>query len=255
MISGIVLVKNQQEQLAQCLDALSFCEEIIVIDDNSVDDSAQVAAKKGARVYKRKLNNDFGTQRNWAMEKAKNEWILFVDADEIVSRELATELYQQTTQFLTDVNGFYIKRVDYLWGKRLRFGDAGRSRILRLAKKSKGTWRGRVHERWDVIGEIGILKNPLFHYPHPTIYEFLKEINYYSSLRAQELFDKKVSVSILAIIFYPFGKFIINYIVKLGFLDGTVGIISALMMSFHSFLVRGKLWQLKHKKRVYEFGN
>jgi hypothetical protein len=255
MISGIVLVKNQDKQLSKCLDALSFCEEIIVIDDSSTDDSIKVAESKGARVYRRKLNNDFASQRNWAMEKAKNEWILFVDADEVISPELATELYQQTTQFLTDLNGFYIKRVDYLWGRKLRFGDAGNTKILRLAKKTKGKWQGRVHETWEVLGEIATLKNPLYHYPHPTVNEFLREINYYSSLRAKELFDKHTSVNIFSIIVHPFGKFIIDYILKLGFLDGTAGIISALMMSFHSFLVRGKLWQLKHKKTTYEFGN
>lgn len=255
MITGIILVKNQEEQLSKCLESLTFCDEIIVIDDHSMDNSVKVAESRGARVYKRKLNNDFASHRNWAMEKAKNEWILFIDADEVVSQELATELYQQTSQFLTDLNGFYVKRVDFMWGRKLRFGDAGNTKILRLAKKSKGKWEGRVHETWEVLGEKGTLKNPLYHYPHPTVHEFLKEINYYSNLRAQELNDKRISVNIFSIILHPFGKFIINYFLKLGFLDGTAGMISALMMSFHSFLVRGKLWQLKHKKHTYEFGN
>lgn len=255
MITGIVIVKNQEDQLGMCLQALSFCDEIIVIDDNSTDNSAKVAEKAGARVYKRKLEKDFSTQRNWAMEKAKNEWILFVDADEIVTPELATELYQQTTQFLTELNGFYLKRVDFLWGRKVRFGDAGNTKILRLAKKTKGKWRGKVHEVWEVLGEKGTLKNPLYHYPHPSVHDFLKEINYYSNLRSQELFDKKISVNFFSIIFYPLGKFVINYFFKLGFLDGTAGMISALMMAFYSFLVRGKLWQLKYKKLIYEFGN
>ncbi len=255
MISGIILVKNQQDQLAQCIQALSFCDEIIVVDDNSSDNSVKIAEKAGARVYKRKLSGDFSTQRNWAMEKAKNDWVLFVDADEIITPELATELYQQTSQFLTELNGFYVKRVDFLWGRKIRFGDAGHTKILRLAKNSKGKWQGRVHETWEVLGEVGTLKNPLYHYPHPTVHDFLREINYYSTLRAQELFDKKTSVNAFSIVFYPLGKFVINYFFKSGFLDGTAGIISALMMAFYSFLVRGKLWQLKYKKLTYEFGN
>jgi len=255
MISGIVLVKNQEGQLAKCLEALSFCEEIIVIDDYSSDGSVQVAEKAGAKVYKHRLNNDFAVQRNWAMEKAKNEWILFVDADEIVTSELATELYQQSSQFLTELNGYYIKRVDFLWGRKLRFGDAGATKILRLAKKSKGVWKGRVHETWSVVGGIGSLKSPLYHFPHPTTFEFLSEINYYSTLRAQELFEKKKPINVISIAAYPFGKFLFNYIVKLGFLDGIPGVITALMMSFYSFLAKGKLWQLKHKKKIYEFGN
>jgi glycosyltransferase involved in cell wall biosynthesis len=255
MITGIVLVKNQEKLLPQCLQSLSFCDEILVIDDESSDNSAKVAERMGARVYKRKLNNDFAKQRNWAMEKAKNEWVLFVDADEVVSPELATELYQLTSQFLTELNGFYLKRVDYMWGRKVRFGDAGQVKLLRLAKKTKGQWSGKVHEIWSLVGEVGNLKNPLIHYPHPTIFEFLNEVNFYSTLRAEELFEKNVSVSSLTITAYPIGKFIYLYFIKLGFLDGIPGIISALMMSFHSFLVRGKLWQLKYKKRTYEFGN
>lgn len=255
MISGIVVVKDQAEQLGKCLASLSFCDEILVIDDYSSDNSVEVAEKAGAKVYKHRLQRDFAAQRNFGLEKAKNDWVLFIDADEVVSEELATELYQLTSQFLTEVNGYYLKRDDYMWGRKLRFGDAGRTNLLRLAKKSKGKWTGRVHETWDIVGETATLAHPLYHYPHATVKEFLKEINFYSSLRAEELSEKKATVSKLSIIGYPLGKFLQNYVVKLGFLDGTAGIISALMMSFHSFLVRGKLWQLRQRKQPYEFGN
>lgn len=255
MISGVVLVRNQAEQLKKCLNALSFCDEIIVVDDNSTDDSAKIAEKAGARVYKRALNGDFAAQRNFGLEKTKNEWVLFVDADEIVTPELATELYQQTSQFLTDLNGFYLRRQDFMFGRKIKFGDAGNARLLRLAKKTKGEWVGRVHEKWNIVGEKGTLSNVLLHYPHQSIREFLSEINFYSSLRAKELYDQKKTVNAIEIIIYPSAKFVLNYIFKLGFIDGTTGIISALMMSFHSFLVRGKLWHLRQRKRSYEFGN
>jgi len=255
MISGIVLVKNQEEQLKKCLASISFCEEIIVIDDYSVDASVKVAEKAGARVYKRKLDGDFASQRNFGLEKAKNEWVFFVDADEVVSEQLATELYQLTSQFLTSISGYYIKRVDFLWGRRLTHGDSGSTKLLRLAKKSQGKWEGKVHETWTVLGEKGILSYPLYHYPHQSIREFLKEINFYTTLRAKELYSQKKKVNAFSIAAYPLGKFILLYLIKLGFLDGIPGMISALMMSFHSFLVRGKLWQLQQKKQTYDFGN
>ncbi|CAN5195030.1 glycosyltransferase family 2 protein [soil metagenome] len=255
MISSVVLVKNQAEQLKKCLESLTFSDEIIVIDDYSTDNSADVAEKLGAKVYKRNLNDDFAQQRNFGMGKAKNEWIFFIDADEIVSQELAIEMYQQTSQFLTELNGYYVKRRDYMFSKLLRFGDAGNTKLLRLAKKTKGEWTGKVHERWNIVGEKGILNAPLNHYPHQSVKEFLFEVNFYSTLRAKELHQKNVKARPYEIIFYPVGKFLVNYFIKLGFLDGVAGIISALIMSFYSFLVRGKLWQLTQVKRPYEFGN
>lgn len=255
MISGVILVKDQAEQLKKCLASLTFCDEIIVIDDYSYDESGKVAEKAGARVYKRKLHGDFAAQRNYGLEKAKNEWVLFIDADEVVPENLATELYQLTSQFLSEVSGYYLKRVDYMWGRQLHYGDAGTAKLLRLAKKSKGEWVGRVHETWNVVGEKATLSYPLYHYPHQTVKEFLQEVNFYSTLRAEELHDKKVAVNSFSIFSYPIGKFLYLYFIKLGFLDRTPGIISALMMSFHSFLVRGKLWQLGQRKKTYDFGN
>ena len=185
----------------------------------------------------------------------KNDWVFFVDADEIVSKELADEIYRQISQFLTPVHGYFIPRRDYLWGKSFRFGEVGTIKLLRLGRKDKGQWIGQVHEKWKIIGSVGTFKNPLEHYPHQSIREFLSEINYYSTLRARELHKRNKAVSRLEIFFYPLGKFILNYFFKLGFLDGVPGIMVCLMMSFHSFLVRGKLWQLRERKRQYNFGN
>ncbi|MBI5044746.1 MAG: glycosyltransferase family 2 protein [Candidatus Levybacteria bacterium] len=254
MISAIVLVKNQSHQLEKCLNSLLWCDEIIVIDDNSVDDSIEVAKVQGARIFTRSLNNNFSSQRQFGLSKAKNEWVLYVDADEIVTPELANEIYQQITQFLSPVNGYFIKRKDVLWGKTIKFGDAGRTKLLRLARKNKATWSGDVHEKWTVLGETGTFKSTLIHYPHQSVREFLSEIDYYSTIRAKELKNKNVKSDIIRCLFYPLGKFLYLYFYKLGFLDGVAGIISAIMMSFYTFLVAGKLWMLYQEKKTYDFG-
>lgn len=135
-----------------------------------------------------------------------------------------------------------------MWGKELRHGETGNIKLLRLAKKDTGRWEGKVHEEWKVKGEIGTLKNGIEHYPHKTIAEFLKEINYYTDLRSKELYEKRVKANFFSIIIYPKVKFFQNYILKLGILDGMEGLIFAILMSFHSFMVRGKLWLLWDKK-------
>lgn len=253
MISAVVLVKDQSEQLKKCLRSLSWCDEVVVIDDYSTDDSLDVAKKMGARVFQRDLNNNFSEQRNFGMGKAKNQWVFFVDADEIVSSALAKEIHQHISQFLSTANGFFVKRTDYLWGRRLGHGEVGDKKLLRIGKKGKGEWVGSVHEEWRIFGETGTFVNELSHYPHQSIREFLSEINRYSTIRAKELHEKNIKYPAISTLLYPSGKFLLNYVVKRGFQDGVPGMIVALMMSFHSFLVRGKLWQEWNTKKRYTF--
>ncbi len=248
LVTAIILVKNEEDNIEKCLRALRWYDEIIVIDDNSTDQTREIAEKMGAKVYQHALNNDFAAQRNFGLEKAKHEWVLFVDADERISDTLASEIILRITRAESGESGFYVKRIDTMWGKELRHGETGDIKLLRLAKKNAGKWERKVHEEWKVKGKIGELQNPMLHYPHQSMTEFLKEINFYTDLRAQELYDKRVRVNGLDIVLYPKGKFIINYFLKGGFLDGMPGLIVALLMSFHSFLVRGKLWILWERK-------
>jgi glycosyltransferase involved in cell wall biosynthesis len=249
MISAIILAKNEEKNIKDCLQSISWCDEKIVIDDNSTDKTSELAKKYGAKVYKKHLSN-FSEQRNYAIEKATGDWILFIDADERVSSALWYEIMQHINEPIEKTVGFYIKRIDIMWGRELKHGDSGEIKLLRLAKKNSGQWRGIVHERWEIRGKTATLNNPLYHYPHKSVAEFLKEINHYTDLRAKELFEQKKKANWVSVIIYPKAKFVLSYFYKLGFLDGLPGLIHALMMSFHSYLVRGKLWLLwqKHEK-------
>lgn len=248
MISAVVLTKNEEKNIEACLESVCWCDEKIVIDDHSEDKTVEIAKKKGAKVFPRFMENDFADQRNYGLEKAKGDWVLFVDADERVSSALWYEIMQHTSDSIDNYSGYYIRRQDTMWGRVLKYGETGNIRLLRLAKKDTGKWKGKVHEEWKVRGKITILKNPLDHYPHPNVTEFLREINFYTDLRAQELFSKKIKSNWFTIIAYPKGKFILNYFFRFGFLDGLPGLVFALLMSFHSFLVRSKLWLLWKKE-------
>lgn len=250
MLSAVVIVKNEEGNIVDCLDCLGFCDEIIVVDDYSNDRTPEILeglSKEDPKVkiFKRKLNSDFSAQRNYGVEKATNDWVLFVDADERIAKELALEIKENLS--LPDFAGFLIPRTDFMWGKELIHGETGNIKLLRLFNKNKGSLKGTVHEVWQTKSRVGFLVNPIKHYPHPTISQFLNEINFYTDLRAKELFDSGVKASLLSIILYTKGKFIKNYFLKMGFLDGKEGFVHAVIMSFHSFLVRGKLWQLWQK--------
>ena len=242
MISAVILTKNEEDNIQKCIKNLLWCDEIVVIDDFSTDKTVHIAKKLGAKVFKHSLDNDFAAQRNYALNQAKREWVLFIDADERVSKSLATEIIQEIKH--TSVDGYFLKRKDFVFGKWLKHTEAGNIDLLRLAKKNSGKWLRRVHETWNIEGNTKNLDEPLLHYPHKNVAQFMKSINTYSTLHAQVLYEEGKKTGFYQILAYPAGKFFSNYFLRLGFLDGFPGIIHAMLMSFHSFLARAKLWLL-----------
>jgi len=249
MISAVVLTKNEVKNIEPCIKSLWWCDEIIIVDDYSTDktiEKIQNAKCKSQnenaklKIIKRHLNGNFAAQRNFGLKKAKGEWVLFVDADERVTPALAAEIKKKI--FKTRFTGFYLKRQDFWAGKWLQHGETGSIKLLRLGKKSAGKWERPIHEVWKIKGKIGTLKNPLLHYPHPTLAEFIRDINLYTDLNAKFFYQQGVKAPFWQILAYPLGKFFINYFWKRGFLDGLPGFVFALLMSLHSFLTRTKLW-------------
>ena len=245
MISAVILAKNEEKNLPGCLESIrQLADEIIVINDDSTDKTIEIAKEFEAKVFTHSLSNDFAQQHNFGLGKAKGDWVLFIDADERVSPKLEKEIILAVKK--QNKAGFYLKRQEFFNGKPLKHGETAHY-LLRLGRKGKGKWQREVHETWEIKGEIGKLENPLLHYSHPTLSEFIEHVNRFSTLHAQVLLKEGVKPSLFRIIFYPKAKFMQNYLFRLGFLDGTLGIIVALMMSFHSFLARAKLYFLWKK--------
>ena len=248
-ISVVILTKNEEGNIGECIRGLTFCEEVIVIDDNSRDKTIEIARGLGAKVFQRNLNGNFSAQRNFGMEKATGKWVLFIDADERISRQLKDEIGQEVSVLNNPYLGYFVKRDDYIFGKKLNYGETASVRLLRLARKSAGNlWARNVHEVWDVRGRTKTLKNSLRHYPHQTLREFIKDINFQSDLHAEANYKEGKSSNLARIVFWPRGKFFYNYFLRLGFLDGTEGFVFALIMSFHSFLSWSKLWIIQRKR-------
>lgn len=250
MISAVVLTHNNQDQLSLCLKSLEWCDEIIVVDDNSSDNTVAIAKKLGVRVFLHALNNDFASQRNFGISKSQGNWYFFVDSDEIVSPQLAEEIKAVIGiryPTLAKQASYKIKRQDWFLGKKLKFGETNRNWLIRLVEKGSGHWTGKVHEVWQTRKPVGKLKNKLNHQQNDSIESFFNKINYYSSVRAKEIFEKGQCLNHLKLLIWPIGKFIHNYLVKLGFLDGFPGLALALLMSFHSLSVRIKLYGIKEE--------
>ncbi|HWA51919.1 MAG TPA: glycosyltransferase family 2 protein [Patescibacteria group bacterium] len=240
MISAVVIAKNEEGNIENCLKNLNFCDEIIIIDDYSADNTAKIAKNFTTKIYKRHLNYNFAAQRNYGLTKASCEWILFVDADEIVSNTLKAEILLKISQ--ENINGFYIKRRDIFLDRELKFGETGNVKLLRLAKKDSGKWKRKVHEYWNIKGQTQELGSYLIHDKKQNLFEFVNKLNDYSTLHAQENEKENKKSNMFKIVLYPFLKFVDNYFLKLGFLDGIPGFINATLMSFHSFLAWSKEW-------------
>lgn len=239
-ITAILLHKNAQVLLEKALHSISWCKEIIIIDDNSAEIPQKLATTFQAKLVKKELIS-FADQRNFALHTATQPWVLFLDADEVISEPLQIEIQQAIQD--TKYSGFLIPRVDEFMGRVLRFGETNSLHFLRLAKKDAGQWSRAVHEQWNIQGSIALLHHPILHKPHESITSFLDKINRYTELELQE--HKKTSkyIILIQLLFYPFGKFIQNYILRLGMLDGFPGLCMAYMMSIHSLVVRIKMYE------------
>lgn len=248
-ITAIILTKNEEKNILKALESVKFCDEIIVLDDFSTDGTLPLLRRANVRLIQKPLENDFSKQRNSGLKEADGNWILFLDADEEVTIELQREIVKKLMDD-PEVSAFYIRRRDYFWGKELKHGELRKTYqkgIIRLMKKESGTWEGTVHEEFKTDKAVGYMSGFINHYPHKTIKEFLHKVNLYSTLRANELYKTKKNVSTWEFVVYPFGKFFYTYILSAGFLDGAAGFVYSFLMSFHSFLVRAKLFQLNEK--------
>ena len=244
-LSAVIITKNEEGNIKRCIKGVSFCDEIIVIDDNSSDETTKIAKNLGAEVYQRSMGDSFSKQRNYALSKAVGKWVLFVDADEVVSEGLRAEIIQAANNPLTDFSGYYLKRQDVIWGKKLKHGESGKKKLLRLAKGDAGKFRREVHEYWDIKGKTKTFNNILTHYPHINLRDFIKNINHFSSLHARSNLKEGKRSNLVKVIIWPPGKFFYNYFIKFGILDGVAGFVVAAMMSFHSYLSWSKLWILQ----------
>ena len=210
-LSVVVLTKNEEKNIKRCLASLLWCDDILIIDDFSADSTLKIikdfisedrVKRKKIRVIQRKLSGDFSSQRNFGLKKAYNDLVFFVDSDEVVSDLLAREIQTYITSVdWQDISGFIIRRKDYLFGKWLKYGEVGNLKFLRLGRKSSGSWVGKVHEKWEISGKKKKLKNPILHYPHSSVSEFLQEVNSYTDILSDYYKDQGIKSSFKIIFF------------------------------------------------------
>ncbi len=234
-LSVVLAVRNEEKNLKQCLIAVqNIAGEIVVVDENSIDDTVAIAQKFGAKVTVVSHCNNFHITKRKAIAMATGEWILQLDADEVVSPHLAQEI-NRTIKSNPRENGFWIPRRNYFLGKFLKKGGTYPDYTMRLYRNGKGNLPAKsVHEQAVVYGQTGYLKNDLLHYSNRTFGDYIeKRFNRYTDIMAAKIkggFFRNVFWSPLI---DPNQGFLSIYVRHLGFLDGFPGFVWALFSALH----------------------
>ena len=247
-LSATIITLNEDKDLPRALKSVkNLADEVIVVDSGSSDGTVEVAERLGAKVYDRRFDN-FANQKNFAVSKAQGEWILSLDADEEISRELAREIKSAISHMpfaIREFVAYSMPRKNIILGKFIKYTrwQSELDRHVWLWIKGKGIWVGDVHEEVEVEGEVGKLKNPKIHYQHSTVTAFLEMMNRYSELDASQRVKKGVGFSYSRFLFDPLYNFLVRYFYRLGFLDGWRGYVLSCLMAIYHLELWIKVWE------------
>lgn len=246
-LSVVIIARNEEASLPRCMKSVSWAGEVIVGDSGSADRTVEFAKDSGAKVYSYEWQG-FGPAKQGGVDRAEGEWILSLDADEEVSPELAAEI-RSVIELNNDVVGYYLPRRTEFLGRWMMHGGWYPDYVLRLFRKNRGSFTdATVHEAVRVDGPTARLQNDLLHYSYPTLERYFDKFNRYTSLAANEAFAKGQQVSLAGLTFNPIAKFLKQYVLKGGFLDGSRGLLLAILSSAYVSIKYAKLRELWRRK-------
>lgn len=243
-LSVVIIAGAVEHEIRDCLESVKWADEIIVVNSQSKDRTAEIAREYTDKVFFRNWDG-FSKQKQFALEQAKNEWILSLDSDERVSPELRTEIQTILTNG-SAYDGYYIPRRNYFLGHWVKHCGWYPGYQLRFFRKSKARMNERlVHEAFLVEGPVGYLKNDIIHQTHPTIRITLEKINTYSSLKAEEKASRR-PVTFLDLLLQPPMAFLHFFFLKQGFRDGVYGLMVSMIHALTVALTYLKIWEMQN---------
>ena len=278
-ISVLVPARNEAENLRRCLPALAWADEVFVVDSHSTDATAAVVAEHGATLVQFDFNGSYPKKKNWALDNLpfRNEWVLIVDADEVVVPELAEEVARRTAA--DEADGFYLNMKYYFLGRRIKHCGYAEAWNLRLFKHRLGRYEkmpvspgvktgdNEAHEHVELKGRVRRLVHELDHHAYPTIAAWVEKHNRYAVWEAEmyerflrepvpasigpgKRFKRRLKKVYLRLPFRPLVRFLYAYVARLGFLDGKPGLVFCTLLAFYEFLA----WANVYEARVTNAG-
>ena len=249
-ISVVIITKNEEERLAECLESVSWAKEIVVIDDESSDQTTGVARRYTDKIFIRRMAVE-GEQRNFAIDQASCEWILSLDADERVSSGLAAEIERIVTENNTHFSGYAIPVKTFIgkrWIKGARYYPATKLRLFRNGKFRYE--EAQVHPRVFLNGKRGFLKGDIIHYGFQNFWHFVDKLNRQTTLEAEKWILDGRKVTMLNSFRKTMDRFLRNYILKNGWKDGFLGFIMSAFHGLYQLFSYAKYWELTRGKEV-----
>ncbi len=245
LISAFIVCCNEERNIRRCLESVRWCDEILVIDSGSTDQTLEICREYTQRIFERPWPG-FVAQKQFGLEQCRGEWILNLDADEEVSPELRDEILRAIEPPHSDgLNGFQLSRVVFYLNRWWRKGGWYPEYRLRLCRRAATTWGGKdPHEKATVVGRTKRLKGELRHYTYSDMGHQIRSLNNYSSTAARSMFENGKKASMIKLLFNPPARFLKFYLVKRGFREGLPGLIVALLESYYVFMKYAKLWEL-----------
>jgi glycosyltransferase involved in cell wall biosynthesis len=248
-ITAVVITKNEQDMIEACLDCLQWCTEILVIDNGSIDLTPDLAEKKGAKVVSFK-HDSFSRIRSEALKIVTTDWLVYIDADERVTpdlaKEIAVNIETRSSTALTFV------RHNYFFGEKFEFGGWEADTVTRAFQKSSLIgWHGKVHETPEFTGDEKVLSFPLIHFSHRSVVSGLYKSAAWTPMEAELLFKaNEPTVTFQKILKKGVSEFIKRAIMRKGYKDGQAGLVEALIQGINRMLVYMQVWELQQKPPI-----
>ncbi len=252
-VSAIIIARNEESRIATCISSIAWADELIVVDNGSSDATREIAKKHGATVISGADTHNFAKLRNIGKEKAHGAWLLYIDADEVLTDELAKEIKDAVSHSPrlssgeagqhSAISGYELRRKNYYLGHKW----PGEESILRLMRKDAlQEWYGQLHETARVKGEIERLRSPLIHHTHRTLEEMVTKTNEWSEMEAKLRFDAGHP----PVVWWRFPRvsvtaFFNSFITQGGSHAGVVGWIESIYQAFSMFITYAKLWEMQ----------
>jgi len=242
-VSAVVICWNEEADIAECLESVKWCDEIVVVDSESTDRTVEIARRYTDRVIVRPWPG-FVAQKNFALEQATGDWILSVDADERCTPGLPDEIKAALAGAADDVGGFSMKRHVWYMGRWINHGGWYPDRKVRLVRRGRARWTGTdPHDKLEADGRVEKLKGELVHFTYRDLNHQLQTMRNFSDVAAAEWVKAGKKFCLFKAIFHPPLKFLECYVWKLGFLDGWPGFVIAAASAFYVRMKYVKLWE------------
>lgn len=243
--SVTIITLNEESNIRACLESVKWADEILVSDSGSSDKTVQICKEYGAKVFIDQWQG-FGKQKNLIAGRARNSWILNIDADERITPDLRKEIEDILNN--GDYEGYFIPRKNFFGDKWIKHCGWHPDYNMRLYRKNKGRFNERdVHEAVKIEGRAGYLKNPMEHYTYKDVSDYLKRMDRYSTLAAEEMSKNGKSTGLSDLIFRPCFTFLKMFFLQKGFLEGYSGVILSGLYAAYTFSKYAKLWEMSKK--------